>query len=135
MEEPSAPAADQTESVTTPATESVTEQAYIHTELPSQSATEPAEEYVDTITRGFYIPENDTVYCKITDLTGETLYGDADLYSEQHLCTFIERTKYQTFCSYSPKELGILPEKGCYLCVFYDSYGAVLSTEKVYLNN
>lgn len=133
--EPVEPIADVTQSATEPATEAVTEQTYLHTEPSTQAATEPVAEYVYTISRSFYIPENDIVYCKITDLSGEILYGDGDLYSDQHRCQVTGRDKYRTFCSYSPKELGILPEKGSYLCVFYDMYGAVLSTEKVFLNH
>ncbi len=136
------PAYIQTEPATQHATESATQLAtepgYIHTEPVTQNTTEPAVEYVDTIERGFYIPEWMDVYCKITDISGNILYGDEDLSSQQHLCTVTERTRYQTFCSYSPKELGVLPERGCYLCSFYTLYDetcAVLLSEKVYLNN
>ena len=131
-----------TESATQHATESATQLAtepgYIHTEPVTQNTTEPAVVYVDTIERGFYIPEWMDVYCKITDISGNILYGDEDLSSQQHLCTVTERTRYQTFCSYSPKELGVLPERGCYLCSFYTLYDetcVVLLSEKVYLNN
>ena len=131
-----------TESATQHATESATQLAtepgYIHTEPVTQNTTEPAVEYVDTIERGFYIPEWMDVYCKITDISGNILYGDEDLSSQQHLCTVTERTRYQTFCTYSPKELGVLPERGCYLCSFYTLYDetcVVLLSEKVYLNN
>ncbi len=136
------PAYIQTEPATQQATESATQLAtepgYIHTEPVTQNTTEPAVEYVDTIERGFYIPEWMDVYCKITDTSGNILYGDEDLSSQQHLCTVTERTRYQTFCSYSPKELGVLPERGCYLCSFYTLYDetcVVLLSEKVYLNN
>lgn len=136
------PAYIQTEPATQHATESstqlATEPGYIHTEPVTQNTTEPAVEYVDTIERGFYIPEWMDVYCKITDISGNILYGDEDLSSQQHLCTVTERTRYQTFCSYSPKELGVLPERGCYLCSFYTLYDetcVVLLSEKVYLNN
>ena len=136
------PAYIQTEPATQHATESATQLAtepgYIHTEPVTQNTTEPAVEYVDTIERGFYIPEWMDVYCKITDISGNILYGDEDLSSQQHLCTVTERTRYQTFCSYSPKELGVLPERGCYLCSFYTLYDetcVVLLSEKVYLNN
>lgn len=132
----------QTEPATQHATESATQLAtepgYIHTEPVTQNTTEPAVEYVDTIERGFYIPEWMDVYCKITDTSGNILYGDEDLSSQQHLCTVTERTRYQTFCTYSPKELGVLPERGCYLCSFYTLYDetcTVLLSEKVYLNN
>ena len=132
----------QTEPATQHATESATQLAtepgYIHTEPVTQNTTEPAVEYVDTIERGFYIPEWMDVYCKITDISGNILYGDEDLSSQQHLCTVTERTRYQTFCTYSPKELGVLPERGCYLCSFYTLYDetcVVLLSEKVYLNN
>lgn len=131
-----------TESATQHATESATQLAtepgYIHTEPVTQNTMEPVAEYVDTIERGFYIPEWMDVYCKITDTSGNILYGDEDLSSQQHLCTVTERTRYQTFCSYSPKELGVLPERGCYLCSFYTLYDetcVVLLSEKVYLNN
>lgn len=123
---------------TEPATQLATEPGYIHTEPVTQNTTEPAVEYVDTIERGFYIPEWMDVYCKITDISGNILYGDEDLSSQQHLCTVTERTRYQTFCTYSPKELGVLPERGCYLCSFYTLYDetcVVLLSEKVYLNN
>ena len=136
------PAYIQTEPATQHATESATQLAtepgYIHTEPVTQNTTEPVAEYVDTIERGFYIPEWMDVYCKITDTSGNILYGDEDLSSQQHLCTVTERTRYQTFCSYSPKELGVLPERGCYLCSFYTLYDetcVVLLSEKVYLNN
>lgn len=136
------PAYIQTEPATQHATESATQLAtepgYIHTEPVTQNTTEPAVEYVDTIERGFYIPEWMDVYCKITDISGNILYGDEDLSSQQHLCTVTERTRYQTFCSYSPKELGVLPERGCYLCSFYTLYDeacVILLSEKVYLNN
>ena len=132
----------QTEPATQLATESATQLAtepgYLHTEPVTQNTTEPAVEYVDTIERGFYIPEWMDVYCKITDISGNILYGDEDLSSQQHLCTVTERTRYQTFCTYSPKELGVLPERGCYLCSFYTLYDetcVVLLSEKVYLNN
>ena len=132
----------QTEPATQHATESATQLAtepgYIHTEPVTQNTTEPAVEYVDTIERGFYIPEWMDVYCKITDISGNILYGDEELFSQQHLCTVTERTRYQTFCTYSPKELGVLPERGCYLCSFYTLYDetcVVLLSEKVYLNN
>ena len=127
-----------TQHATESATQLATEPGYIHTEPVTQNTTEPVAEYVDTIERGFYIPEWMDVYCKITDTSGNILYGDEDLSSQQHLCTVTERTRYQTFCSYSPKELGVLPERGCYLCSFYTLYDetcAVLLSEKVYLNN
>lgn len=127
-----------TQHATESATQLATEPGYIHTEPVTQNTTEPAVEYVDTIERGFYIPEWMDVYCKITDISGNILYGDEDLSSQQHLCTVTERTRYQTFCSYSPKELGVLPERGCYLCSFYTLYDetcVVLLSEKVYLNN
>lgn len=155
---PTIPTASATEGSTVTATEYPTEQAYIHTEPATQRATESATQlatepacintesatqtatesdivFVDTIERAFYVPEDDRIYCRITDNSGNILYGDEDLYSQQHLCAVTQRTKYQTFCSYSPKELGILPEKGSYFCTFYDDWGAVLLSEKVYLNN
>ena len=132
---PTEPTFEATEKMTAPAAEPVTEQAYEHTEPPTQQATEPVIEYVDTLYRGLYVPPDWVVYCRITDLSGTVLYGDEDLYSEQHLCRMIERIQYQTYYTYSPKEHGILPESGCYLCVFYDEMGAVLLTETVYLNS
>ena len=129
-----APTETATQSATAAATENASEQPK-STESPSQPATEPAEEYVDTLIRGFYIPPDMDVYCRITDLSGSVMYGDEDIYSQQHLCTVTERTKYQTFCAYSPKEHGILPQKGCYICIFYVDSGSVFLTEKVYLND
>lgn len=128
-----APTETASQSATAAATENASEQN--NTESPSQHITEPAEEYVDTLIRGFYIPPDMDVYCRITDLSGSVMYGDEDIYSQQHLCTVTERTKYQTFCSYSPKEHGILPQKGCYICIFYIDSGSVFLTEKVYLND
>ncbi len=133
------PAYVQTEPATQHATETATqiatEPACINTESATQTATESDILFVDTIERAFYVPEGMAIYCKITDFSGNILYGDEDLYSSQHLCTVTQRTKYQTFCSYSPKEHGILPEKGSYFCSFYIESGTVLLSEKVYLNN
>ena len=124
-----------TENTTQAATEFNTEPACETFEPHSQPATEQSIEYVDTIIKTFYIPPDDIVYCKITDFSGNTVYGDEEPYSEQHLCQVIERTKLNVTVSYSPKELGILPQSGAYRCVFYDSWGAVLLNETVYLNN
>ena len=133
------PAYVQTEPATQHATETATqiatEPACINTESATQTATESDIVFVDTIERAFYVPEGMAIYCKITDFSGNILYGDEDLFSPQHLCTVTQRTKYQTFCSYSPKEHGILPEKGSYFCSFYIESGTVLLSEKVYLNN
>ena len=132
--EPAAPTFGATEG----ATEAAAIQPTLQTEQPTQADVTSAEDYVDTLIRSFYIPEGMAVYCKITDVSGIVMYGDPDVHSQQHLCEVIGRSKYQTTCSYSPKELGILPEKGCYLCTFYNIYEdicVVLLTEKVYLNN
>ena len=134
--DPTEPAAEpQTEAVTQTQTEPATVQACENSLPTVPPTTEPSAEYVDEIVRNFYVPDNWAMYCKITDLSGSVTYGDADLYSEQHLCSFIERKKLANTYSYSPKDKGIIPDRGCYLCVFYDSYGIVFSSEKVYLNN
>lgn len=126
-----APTVAAVQDVTITAVEDPAEQ---DTETPAETETAYDAEYVDIIIRRFYIPSNIDVYCKLTDASERILYGDADVFSAQHLCTVTERLDCQTVVSYSPGEQGILPEKGCYLCVFYDSMGSILSREKVYLN-
>lgn len=135
--EPDAPT-EQSTAPAEPVTEPATEVLCLPTQPSTQQVTEHGEEYLDSIERSFYIPLDMAVFCKITDLSGMILYGDTDLYSDQHQCEIYEWTNHpinRISVTYSPKEHGILPERGRYLCIFYDEMGSILSTETVFLNN
>lgn len=77
------------------------------------------------------ISEN-TVYCRVYGLDG-TEYGDADLYSDQHIASLTLSGRRYT-ASYSPRDYGILPEDGKYNYEFYTGTGRVLARGSVLLS-
>lgn len=72
------------------------------------------------------------VYCRIYDDNGN-VYGDGDLYSDQHLAT-LTLTFDGGSLSYSPRDHGILPEDGYYHFEFYTRAGRSLSKGNAYLS-
>ena len=100
---------------------------------PSEEPTEPPIYYA-TITSAIFKPtyglgEKDTipVYCKILSSNRSILYGDDDLYSEQHRAIITANNSGTLKFSYTPADHGILPADGKYYYEFYDENGRRLS--------
>lgn len=106
---------------------------------PSEEPTEPPICYA-TITSGIFKPtyglgEKDTipVYCKILSSNRSILYGDDDLYSEQHRAIITANNPGTLKFAYTPADYGILPADGKYYYEFYDKNGRRLSHGIMYL--
>ena len=109
-------------------------------ERPPDEPTEPPV-YHATITSSIFKPtyglgEKDTipVYCKILSTDKSVLYGDPDLYSEQHRAIITENNPGTLKFAYTPADLGILPADGKYYCEFYDENGRRLRYGTMYLS-
>ena len=109
-------------------------------ERPPDEPTEPPV-YHATITSSIFKPtyglgEKDTipVYCKILSTDKSVLYGDPDLYSEQHRAIITENNPGTLKFAYTPADLGILPADGKYYCEFYDENGRRLRYVTMYLS-
>ncbi|MBQ3265414.1 MAG: hypothetical protein IJH07_06525 [Ruminococcus sp.] len=88
--------------------------------------------YVSAFTVSAINREGGVVYCRIYDSDGN-LYGDSDLYSDQHVATLTLTYNSRTL-SYTPRDYGILPEDGCYRYEFYTGSGKSLVTGSAYLS-
>lgn len=106
---------------------------------PSEEPTEPPIYYA-TITSAIFKPtyglgEKDTipVYCKILSSNRSILYGDDDLYSEQHRAIITANNPGTLKFAYTPADHGILPADGKYYYEFYDENGRRLSHGIMYL--
>lgn len=109
-------------------------------ERPPDEPIEPPV-YHATITSSIFKPtyglgEKDTipVYCKILSTDKSVLYGDPDLYSEQHRAIITENNPGTLKFAYTPADLGILPADGKYYCEFYDENGRRLRYVTMYLS-
>ena len=99
---------------------------------PSQPATaDPSEpnpvSYV--IIRSLNVKPGTVIYCRITDRKETVVYGDPDLYSDEHLAVQISTGVNSVAYKYSPGEHGLmLIKEQAYFYSFYDSDGNVLAT-------
>lgn len=124
-----------TEPVTEPAWETPTEPVEESTSAvqePSQvpsEASEPPELILCgvTITKDLYVRDGSPVYCKITDISNGTVYGDPDLYSDEHLAAQTAVRMNTVTCEYRPGDHGIMLRRGVkYKYTFYDADGYIL---------
>ncbi len=73
------------------------------------------------------------MYCFISD-TASNIYGDSDLFSDQHLATVENDENGWITVSYNPDEYGIIPETNTYQYAFYNEDGAIVYSDSVSLS-
>ena len=118
-----------TEAPTKEPTEEVPTEAPI--EEPTMAPWDPDHDsyFCDYYYYKLYYPNHVKVYCKITSLDGTILYGDSDLYSEQHLAVMRESGPDYIYVTYVPGLYGILPKSDFYHYEFYLDYHGLKLTE------
>ena len=71
------------------------------------------------------------MYCFIAD-TSSNIYGDSDLFSDQHLATVESDENGWITVSYNPDDYGILSEPNTYRYAFYNDEGAIVYSDSAY---
>ena len=81
---------------------------------------DPESYYCDFYEYKLYYPNNVKMYCKLMSLDRETVYGDSDPFSEQHLAVMREMPGTNTvYVTYVPGLHDVLPCSGYYYYEFY----------------
>ncbi len=80
----------------------------------------PESYYCDFYEYKLYYPNNVKMYCKLMSLDRETVYGDSDPFSEQHLAVMREMPgTNKVYVTYVPGLHDVLPCSGYYYYEFY----------------
>lgn len=95
------------------------------TQPPTEDPDPEARYYHDSITDNIPvsdIPEGSTLYIRLIDSRGKQL-GDPDWYSDQHRVTVVNWGERFVSISYTPKDYGIIPQRGFYRYKLYNQDG------------